>query len=61
VEAHTKALRLMEANIVKQTTVLSFNDAYLLIGLVFLCALPLLLLATPKRKGQKVQVVLADH
>lgn len=61
VEAHTKALRLMDANIVKQTSLLSFNDAYLLVGIVFLCALPLLLLATPKKKGQQVKVVLADH
>jgi DHA2 family multidrug resistance protein len=60
-EAHNKALRLMDANVIRQTSVLSFNDAYLLIGLVFLCALPLLLLATPKKKGAKVQVVLADH
>jgi len=60
-DAHAKALRLMEANVVRQTSVLSFDDAYLLIGIVFICALPLLLLATPKKKGEKVQVILADH
>lgn len=60
-EAQAKALRLMDLNIIKQTSVLSFNDAYLLVGLVFICALPLLLLATPKKKGEKVQVILADH
>lgn len=60
-EAHTKALALMNANITRQTSVLSFDDAYLLIGIVFICALPLLMLATPRKKGEKVQVVLADH
>lgn len=60
-EAHAKALRLMDAGIIKQTSVLSFEDAYLLVGLVFLCSLPLLLMASPKKKGVKVQVALADH
>jgi len=39
---------------------LSFNDAYLLIGSVFIFALPLLLLVTHK-KGAKPQVILSDH
>jgi DHA2 family multidrug resistance protein len=60
-DAHARALRLMDAGIARQTSVLSFDDAYLLIGLVFLCSLPLLLMASRKKKGAKVQVVLADH
>lgn len=60
-DAHARALRLVDAGITRQTSVLSFEDAYLLVGLVFLCSLPLLLLASPKKKGAKVQVVLADH
>ncbi|PWV56717.1 DHA2 family efflux MFS transporter permease subunit [Chitinophaga sp. S165] len=60
-EAHAKALRLMDNGIVRQTSVLSFNDAYLLVGLVFLCSLPLLFLASKRKKGAKVQVALADH
>ncbi|UPK72594.1 DHA2 family efflux MFS transporter permease subunit [Chitinophaga filiformis] len=60
-DAHARALRLIDAGITRQTSMLSFNDAYLLVGLVFLCSLPLLLLASKKKKGTKVQVVLADH
>ncbi len=60
-EAHSKALRLMDNGIVRQTSLLSFNDAYLLVGLVFLCSLPLLFLASKRKKGAKVQVALADH
>jgi len=60
-DAHARALRLIDTGITRQTSMLSFNDAYLLVGLVFLCSLPLLLLASKKKKGTKVQVVLADH
>jgi len=60
-DAKAKALRLIDAGITKQTSMLSFDDAYLLIGLVFLFSLPLLLMASRKKKGTKVQVVLADH
>ena len=59
-EAQARALALLNNNVVRQTNVLSYGDAYLLIGLVFLLALPLLLL-TARRKGQKVAVVLSDH
>ncbi|SFD76511.1 MFS transporter, DHA2 family, multidrug resistance protein [Chitinophaga sp. CF118] len=59
-EAHNKALRLLDMNVTRQSSLMSFNDAYLLIGLVFLLALPILLLAS-KRKGKQVQVALSDH
>ncbi|HJT73142.1 MAG TPA: DHA2 family efflux MFS transporter permease subunit [Chitinophaga sp.] len=59
-EAKKKALGLIDAGITRQSNLLSFDDAYLLIGLVFLCSLPLLLLAS-KRKAGKVQVILSDH
>jgi DHA2 family multidrug resistance protein len=59
-EAKGRALKLMDLNVTKQSSLMSFDDAYLLIGLVFLISLPILLLAS-KRKGKQVQVVLSDH
>lgn len=59
-DAHNKAVGLLDAGIIKQTSLLSFSDAYLLIGLVFIVALPLLLF-TKRNKGKKIQVILSDH
>ncbi|PSL44213.1 DHA2 family multidrug resistance protein [Chitinophaga niastensis] len=59
-EAHNKALKLLDNNVIRQTTLLSFNDAYLLIGIIFLIVLPLLLLASGK-KNKAVKVMLMDH
>lgn len=60
-EAHTQALALLDKVVAKQSTVLSFMDAYLLVGVIFVLALPLLLLATRRKKAAQVQVVLSDH
>lgn len=59
-EAKARALKLMDLNVTKQSSLMSFDDAYLLIGLVFLISLPILLLAS-RRKGKPVQVALSDH
>jgi DHA2 family multidrug resistance protein len=59
-DAHNKALALLDAGIIRQTSLLSFSDAYLLIGIVFIIAIPLLLF-TKRNKGKKVQVILSDH
>ncbi len=59
-EARLQALKALDSGIVKQSSLLSFNDAYLVIGSIFLIALPLLLLAA-KRKAAKPAVLLSDH
>ena len=59
-DAKAKALKLLDLNVVKQSGLLSFGDAYLLVGIIFLLALPLLLYARQK-KGAKIQVILSDH
>ena len=58
--AHKQAVQAMENVVVKQSSQLSFSDAYLVVGLIFLIALPMLLFAVQK-KGQKLQVILSDH
>lgn len=54
------ALRLIENDVTRQASQLSFSDAYLLIGVVFLLALPLLLLAR-RRKMNPASIPLSDH
>ena len=61
-EAQEKALKLLDTAVVRQSNMLSFGDAYLLIGTVFLLALPLLLLALGKKSSAKpAPVMLSDH
>jgi DHA2 family multidrug resistance protein len=57
-EAHQKAVGLLGSIVTQQSNLLSFSDAFLLLGIIFLIALPLLLIA--KRK-KTVKVILSDH
>lgn len=57
--AQAQSIKLMDNIVTKQASQLSFSDAYLVIGIVFIAALPLLFLVG-KQKG-KMQVVLSDH
>ncbi|HXO77240.1 MAG TPA: hypothetical protein VN824_18430, partial [Puia sp.] len=59
-DAQRQALGLLDAGVVKQSSALSFTDAYLLLGTIFLAGLPLLLLSSGKR-GKKPVVAIADH
>jgi len=59
-DAHHKALKLLDSAVIKQTTLLSFSDAFLLVGLIFLAALPLLLMASAKKK-KTANVIVMDH
>ena len=58
--AHQQAVAAMENMVSKQSTQLSFSDAYLIVGFIFLIALPMILFAS-KRREKKLQVILADH
>ncbi|SEI58547.1 MFS transporter, DHA2 family, multidrug resistance protein [Dyadobacter koreensis] len=59
-DAHNMAIGLVDMAITRQGNLLSFNDAYLLIGSVFIFALPLLFMVT-RKKGVKAQIILSDH
>ncbi len=58
--AHEQGLQALENLVTKQASQLSFSDAYLIVGIVFLVALPMLFFAAQK-KGEKLQVILSDH
>jgi len=49
-DAQLKAMKMIDLSIVKQSTLLSYMDSYLLIGALFALALPLLLLVIKKEK-----------
>ncbi len=59
-DSHNQALKLLDLGIGRQASLLSFGDAYLLVGSVFILAIPLLLFANQK-KGKPVAVLLTDH
>jgi DHA2 family multidrug resistance protein len=61
-EARPRALQLLEATVNRQAGILSYNDAFLLVGCFFLAAMPLLLLVLQrKRAAAPVVVRLSDH
>jgi len=61
-DAQDRALKLLDSTVTRQSNALSFGDAYLLIGLLFLLALPLLLLSGRKKSNAKpAPVMLSDH
>lgn len=61
-DAQHRALGLLDANIVRQSNLLSFGDAFLLVGLAFAIALPILLFSA-RKKGQQAPapLLLSDH
>ena len=61
IDAYQQALGRLDATVVRQTNLLSYNDAYLLLGLFFIFSLPLLLATSRRKKGPKPQVALSDH
>jgi DHA2 family multidrug resistance protein len=60
-DAKQKAMGLVDAAVVKQSTLLSYLDAFLLIGLLFALSLPLLLFVIKKNKDKKPVMILSDH
>jgi DHA2 family multidrug resistance protein len=58
-EAHDKAIGLMNTQVVKQTSMLSYLDAFYLLGILFVLTMPLLLFVRTK-KSAKLAIV-SDH
>jgi DHA2 family multidrug resistance protein len=59
--AQGKAVKMIELTVVKQSAMLSYIDDFLLIGLLFAIALPLLLFVSRGHKQQKAAVIISDH
>lgn len=61
IESHQKALKMIDLSIIRQSTLMGYLDSYLLIGLLFIIALPLLLLVTKRSKKKVDPMLLSDH
>jgi len=62
IDAKQKAMGLVDLAVVKQSALLSYTDAYFLIGLLFAVTLPLLLFVVGGPKSAApVKMVLSDH
>ncbi|OKS86718.1 DHA2 family efflux MFS transporter permease subunit [Mucilaginibacter polytrichastri] len=60
-DSRTKAFKLIDSIVVKQSTLLSFDDSFFLLGLIFAIALPLLLLVLKQAKRAGGPVIISDH
>lgn len=60
-EAGLRAMKLIDNAVVKQSTLLSYVDSFFLIGLVFILALPLLLLVMRGKKKPHAKMPVTDH
>jgi DHA2 family multidrug resistance protein len=60
-EAKIKALKLMENIILRQSSLLSYRDAFVIVGLFFVITLPLLLFVMNKSNKVKPGVIISDH
>jgi len=62
IDAKQKAMGLMDLAVVKQSALLSYTDAYFLIGLLFAVTLPLLLFVVGGPKAAApAKMILSDH
>ncbi|HTI93154.1 MAG TPA: DHA2 family efflux MFS transporter permease subunit [Puia sp.] len=59
-DAHAKAIGLLNAQVVKQTSILSYLDAYFLLGSLFVLTMPLLLFVKTRKK-LAAGTVISDH
>jgi len=60
-DAKQKAMGLIDLGVVKQSALLSYTDAYFLIGLLFAITLPLLLFVIDGKRSAASQMVISDH
>jgi len=60
-DAKAGAMKLIESTVVKQSTLLSYKDAYFMIGILFAITLPLLIFVAGRRKQMAPGVVISDH
>ena len=56
-----QALNALEATIARQTFLLSYMDAFLLLAIMNACCIPLVLMTIKKRKAEKSPVTISDH
>ena len=60
-DAKKLAVKAIDIAVVKQSTLLSYLDSYLLIGILFAITLPLLLFVVKRGKAKTANVIVSDH
>lgn len=61
-EARRMALQLVDLAVIKQSTLMSYIDSYMLIGSMFVFALPLLFFVIKKSSGKLAEnIIISDH
>lgn len=60
-DAKIKALKVIDTIVVKQSALLSYKDAYFLVGIFFAVTLPLLFFVGRKGKQKGGNVIISDH
>ena len=60
-DAKKLAVKAIDIAVVKQSTLLSYLDSYLLIGILFAVTLPLLLFVVKRGKAKTANVIVSDH
>lgn len=60
-DAKRMAIKAIDVSVVKQSTLLSYLDSYLLIGLLFAITLPLLIFVIKRNKTKTATVLVSDH
>jgi DHA2 family multidrug resistance protein len=60
-DAKLKALKVIDTVVVKQSALLSYKDAYFLVGIFFVVTMPLLLLVLGQKKRKGGNVMVSDH
>lgn len=60
-DAHLEGMEMIDRTVVQQSTLLSYTDAYFLIGLLFAITLPLLLFVVRAPKSTAPAMILSDH
>jgi len=60
-DAKVKAMELIDVTVVKQSSMLSYLDAFLLIGCLFALTLPLLLFVMKRSGKPATNVIISDH
>jgi DHA2 family multidrug resistance protein len=60
-DAKLKAMKLIDTLIVKQSSLMSYEDSFFLVGLMFASALPLLIFVLGQKKRKGGNVIVSDH
>jgi DHA2 family multidrug resistance protein len=60
-DARLRAMKVIDNIVFKQSALLSYREAFILVGLFFIVTLPLLLFVMKRAKNKNPTIILSDH